>query len=111
MSIEDWLRWPTKSTDPSANAAIAVLLALVVIFALVIGATVLIPVALVIGLAKGGQWYVHRPVATDRSALGPDAAAGHLREFPRCRRVHGRPPRPVARRHSRRPAGVCRLPH
>ena len=66
MSIEDWLRWPTKSTDPAANAAIAVVLALVVVFALVVGATILIPVAIVIGIAKGVQWYVNRPVPTDQ---------------------------------------------
>jgi len=66
MSIEDWLKWPTKSTDPSANAAIAVFLALVIVFAIVAGAMILVPVAIVIGIAKGVHWYVNRPTPTDQ---------------------------------------------
>jgi len=69
MKIEDWLEWPTRSTDPAANAAIAVLLVMGLLFALIIGATVLIPVILVLGLAKGIHWYVHRPTPTDQLYL------------------------------------------
>jgi hypothetical protein len=64
--IEDWFKWPTRSTDPSANAAIAVLLAVVIIIALVVGATILIPVAIVFGIAKGVHWYLNRPIPTDQ---------------------------------------------
>jgi uncharacterized membrane protein len=66
MKIEDWLQWPTRSTDPSANAAIAVLLAVTIILALVLGATILVPILIVIGIAKGMQWYMNRPVPTDQ---------------------------------------------
>ncbi len=66
MKIDDWLQWPTRSTDPAANAAIAVLLALVIIFALLVGATMLIPIALAFAVVRGVQWYVNRPVPTDQ---------------------------------------------
>ena len=66
MKIEDWLQWPTRSTDPSANAAIAVLLAVVAIMLFVVGGMFLLPIVLVIGIAKGVQWYMNRPVPTDQ---------------------------------------------
>ncbi len=66
MSIEDWLQWPTKSTDPAANAAIAVLLALVAIILVVVGGMFLLPVVLVLAIAKGVHWYVNRPTPTDQ---------------------------------------------
>ena len=41
MKIEDWFEWPTRSTDPAANAAIALLLVITAItlfaFGVVIG--------------------------------------------------------------------------
>lgn len=64
MSIEDWL--PIKSTDPAANAAIAVVLALVAIMLVVVGGVVLLPVVFVIAIAKGVHWYMHRPTPTDQ---------------------------------------------
>jgi hypothetical protein len=51
MSIENWL--PIKSTDPAANAAIAVLLVMVAITLVVVGGMFLLPVVLIIGIAKG----------------------------------------------------------
>ena len=69
MKIDDWFEWPTKSTDPAANAAIAVLLVLALFIALVVGATILIPVILVIALAKGIHWYTNRPTPTDQLYL------------------------------------------
>ncbi len=66
MSIEDWLQWPTKSTDPAANAAIAVFLALVAIILVVVGGMFLLPVVLILGIAKGVHWYMHRPTPTDQ---------------------------------------------
>ncbi len=64
MSVEDWLRWPTKSTDPAANAAIAVLLALTAIVLVVVGGMILLPVVAVLGIAKAVHWYLHRPTPT-----------------------------------------------
>lgn len=66
MNIDDWFQWPTKSTDPAANAVIAVLLAMVIIAAVVMGALFLLPVVLVIALAKGVHWYVNQPTPTDQ---------------------------------------------
>lgn len=66
MSVEDWLRWPTKSTDPAANAAIAVFLALVAIMLVVVGGIFLLPVVAVIGIAKAAHWYANRPTPTDQ---------------------------------------------
>ena len=66
MSVEDWLRWPTKSTDPAANAAIAVFLVLAAIMLVVVGGMFLLPVVLVLGIAKGVHWYANRPTPTDQ---------------------------------------------
>jgi hypothetical protein len=64
MSIENWL--PIKSTDPAANAAIAVVLVMVAITLVVVGGMFLLPVVLIIGIAKGVHWYMHRPTPTDQ---------------------------------------------
>jgi hypothetical protein len=66
MKIEDFVQWPFRSTDPAANIAIAVFLGLIILIALILGATIVIPVLVVIGIAKGVQWYVNRPVPTDQ---------------------------------------------
>lgn len=66
MNIDEWFQWPTRSTDPGVNFVVVILLAVVIIFALVLGATILIPIAIVIGLAKGLHWYVNRPTPTDQ---------------------------------------------
>ncbi len=66
MSIEDWLQWPTKSTDPAANAAIAVFLILAAIMLVVVGGMILLPVVLILGIVKGVHWYMHRPTPTDQ---------------------------------------------
>jgi len=66
MSIDDWLQWPTKSTDPSANAAIAVFLVVAAIILIVVGGMVLLPVVLILGIAKGVHWYINRPTPTDQ---------------------------------------------
>jgi hypothetical protein len=66
MKIEDWLQWPTRSADPATNAAIAVFLGLIILIALVLGATIVIPILIMIGIAKGVLWYTNRPVPTDQ---------------------------------------------
>src|SRR5262249_28433810 len=58
--------WPTKSTDPGVNFVVIVVLAVLAIAALVVGATFIIPIAIVIGIAKGIHWYVNRPTPTDQ---------------------------------------------
>src|SRR5580700_7535864 len=62
--MNDWL--PINSNDPAANAAIAVVLALVAIALVVVGGMFLLPVVLIIGIAKGVHWYVNRPTPTDQ---------------------------------------------
>jgi Type IV secretion-system coupling protein DNA-binding domain len=62
----DWLRWPTNSSDPTANAAIAVFLAMVAIVLVVVGGMFLLPVVAVIGVAKVVHWYANRPTPTDQ---------------------------------------------
>jgi hypothetical protein len=66
MSIEDWLQWPTKSTDPALNAAIAVFLVMAAAVLIVVGGMLLFPVVLILAIAKGVHWYVNRPMPTDQ---------------------------------------------
>jgi len=66
MSIEDWLRWPTNSSDPAMNAAIAVFLVIAAAGLIVVGGIFLLPVVLILAIAKGVHWYVHRPTPTDQ---------------------------------------------
>jgi hypothetical protein len=66
MNIDEWLQWPTKSTDPGVNFVVLFLLGMLIIIALALGATILIPVAIVIGIAKGVHWYMNRPSPTDQ---------------------------------------------
>jgi hypothetical protein len=66
MNIDEWLQWPTKSTDPGVNFVVLFLLGMLIIIALALGATILIPIAIVIGLAKGIHWYMNRPTPTDQ---------------------------------------------
>ena len=66
MNFDDWLQWPTKSTDPAANAAIAVFLVIAAIILIVVGGVFLLPVVLILGIAKGVHWYINRPTPTDQ---------------------------------------------
>ncbi len=66
MNIDGWLQWPTKSTDPGVNFVVLIILALLIIAAIVAGATIAIPVLIVIGIAKAAHWYVTRPTPTDQ---------------------------------------------
>jgi Type IV secretion-system coupling protein DNA-binding domain len=62
----DWLRGLTSSNDPAMNAAIAVFLVMAAAILIVVGGMFLLPVVLVIGIAKGVHWYAHRPTPTDQ---------------------------------------------
>lgn len=75
MNIDDWLQWPTKSTDPGVNMVVLVMLVMLAIGAVVIGAVFLVPILVVIGIAKGVHWYVNQPVSTDRLAAQAEQRA------------------------------------
>lgn len=64
MKIEDWFEWPTRSSDPGINVAIAVLLILAAIILFAIGLAVALPLVIAIGAGYGIYRYVNRPVAT-----------------------------------------------
>lgn len=53
------------SNDPAVNAALFIIGAALVAFALVAGAFIVVPIVAVLGIAKGVHWYVNRPVPTD----------------------------------------------
>jgi hypothetical protein len=73
--IEDWIKWPTKSSDPSANAAIAVFLVLAGIAVVVAGGIFLLPIIVVIAIAKGVHWYANRPTPTGQLAASAEQRA------------------------------------
>ena len=64
MSGDGWL--PIHSSDPAANAAIAIVLVIAAIMLVVLGGMFLLPVVLVIAIAKGIHWYANRPTPTDQ---------------------------------------------
>jgi hypothetical protein len=55
-----------NSNDPALNAAMFVIGAVLVIFALVAGAFFVIPIVIVLSLAKGIHWYASWPTPTDQ---------------------------------------------
>jgi hypothetical protein len=65
VSVEDWFKWPTNSSDPGVNFVVLVGLIFVVVFALTLGTVIAIPVLIVLAIVKGVQWYGNRPVSTD----------------------------------------------
>ena len=64
MNIDNWLAWPTKSTDPGVNFAVLAVLAMLAVAALIVGAMFLVPLLIVLAVAKGVHWYVNRPAPT-----------------------------------------------
>lgn len=74
-----------NSKDPALNATLFVVAAALVMFALVVGAFIIIPIVVALGIAKGVHWYATRPTPTDQlyaqtqqrsvSANFPDADA------------------------------------
>jgi hypothetical protein len=66
MNFDDWLQWPTKSTDPGVNFVVLIVLVLLAGFAIVAGFFVAIPVLIVLAIAKGAHWYATRPTPTDQ---------------------------------------------
>lgn len=65
MNIDGWFAWPTKSTDPGVNFVVLVVLALLIMLALIVGAMILVPVLLVLAVAKGVHWYINLPTPTE----------------------------------------------
>lgn len=64
MNIDDWFTWPTKSTDPGVNFVAIVVIAMLVILALAVGAVFIIPIVIVIGIAKVIHVHNTRPTST-----------------------------------------------
>jgi hypothetical protein len=61
-----WLQSPMKSGSPAVDAIIAIILFFAFLIALAMGATFLVAIVVVMGILKGIQWYVNRPIRTDR---------------------------------------------
>ena len=55
-----------NSKDPALNATLFVVAAALVVFALVAGAFIIIPIVVALGIAKGVHWYATRPTPTDQ---------------------------------------------
>src|SRR5579862_6580328 len=66
MSGGDWLRDLTSSKDPAMNAATVAVLILAGTMLVVVGGIFLLPVVVVVGIAKGVHWYMTRPTPTDQ---------------------------------------------
>ena len=52
------------SYDPALNATMFIIAALLVLFALVTGALIIIPIVVVFGIAKAISWHVNHPKPT-----------------------------------------------
>jgi hypothetical protein len=68
MKIEDLMRWPTNSSDPSVNFVVIVVIAMLGLTALVFSAFLLIPLGIGFGIFKWMQWYATRPTPTSEIA-------------------------------------------
>jgi hypothetical protein len=62
MTVEDWLKWPTKSTDPFVNLFVLVAIVAVAGLALTAGLIVAAPLAIGFCIFRGLRWYAARPV-------------------------------------------------
>ena len=62
MTADNWLKWPTKSTNPWLNLAILIAVVLVAALALTVGLIIAIPLAVGIGVVRWAHWYASRPV-------------------------------------------------
>lgn len=65
MNVDDWFQWPTRSSDPAANAAIAVLLIAAVAMLFIAGIVVALPLAIILGIGYGVYKYANRPTPTE----------------------------------------------
>ena len=65
MNIDDWFQWPTRSTDPGVNFFVAIVLLVITILLIVATGAFLIPIIVMIGIAKGVAC-MNRPVPTDQ---------------------------------------------
>lgn len=68
MKIEDYLRWPTNSSNPGVNFLVIVVIAMLGLTALVFSALLLIPLAIGFGIFKWLQWNANRPTPTSEIA-------------------------------------------
>jgi hypothetical protein len=58
-----WLQSPMKSGSPATDALVAIFAFFI---ALATGATFLVAMVVMMGILKATQWYVNRPIPTDR---------------------------------------------
>jgi hypothetical protein len=65
VSIDDWFKWPTNSSDPGVNFVVLVAVIVFVTAAVTVGVAIAIPVLIVLAIAKGAHWYASRPIPTD----------------------------------------------
>ncbi|HEV2878455.1 MAG TPA: type IV secretory system conjugative DNA transfer family protein [Candidatus Eremiobacteraceae bacterium] len=66
MTVEDWLKWPTKSSDPFVNLFVLVAIVLIVALALTAGVIMAVPLAIGFCVFKSAHWYMSRPMTTAR---------------------------------------------
>jgi hypothetical protein len=62
VTVEDWLKWPTKSTDPFVNLFVLVAVISVAALALTVGAIAAVAVGAGFCVFKIVRWYASRPV-------------------------------------------------
>lgn len=72
MKIEDYLRWPTNSSDPGVNLILAAIVFVLGIAALLFSALLLIPLAIGFGIFKWVQWNASRPIPTTMIAAAAE---------------------------------------
>jgi hypothetical protein len=77
VTVEDWLKWPTKSTDPFVNLFVLVAVVSVGALALTVGAIAAVAVGAGFCVFKIVRWYASRPVplATLHAAAHEQLAA------------------------------------
>ena len=71
MNMDDWLQWPTKSSDPGVNFVAIIVVAFfaaAAVIAVVAGAIFLVPLLIIFAIAKGIHWHLNRPMPTDQLA-------------------------------------------
>lgn len=66
MNIDDWFQWPTRASDPAANAAIAVLIIMAVAILFIAGIVIALPLAIAFGIGYGIYKYANRPTPTEQ---------------------------------------------
>lgn len=72
MNIDQWFEWPTKSSSPYVNLAVAVTILLTLAIALTVSIVIAVPLGIGVGLFKWAQWRASRPVPTAQIQAAAD---------------------------------------